>query len=441
MGILNFLLSSRIEEAINQRMETSAKVWGTTAFKNTPPTFVSDFILEGAWRRDEMSHRGNMARRNAPAYNMTTSIAHNIFDDGFVFKDKKDPEKEVMQDVLKELERMEHLKYMSLALAGERMYGHTWLGVLPESADDLRVGDITPENGPRIAKLDFFTPETSEITEWSDIGEPTKIDVFVYTNAGKSTGPGTIAGSVRQRIPVNTEDCILFRTRPFDRSHEGMPVTYPVWNALVGLEMIFHAITTYSMKMGVGALIMTTKGAISTEDAAATKAMMEDLSVSRVAVVPGRAVEDLKYIGASGSSISFDAYIDAFMSQIAAGSKIPKDVLVGTSAGAITGSEVNSKALYAVIQGVQTSMEPYIRELVRRMGHMGDEYDIEWNVRYATDERMAAEIRVLNTQADEGEQRIKQMKEGNSPNDSRITVGMEEGPKDQDKKKNLAGAR
>jgi len=385
------------------RQETSKRLWGTLSSKNAPPTFVSDFILEQAWNRDDPTHRGRMARRDPSAYQITHGLAHNVFDDGFIFVDTEDDEKEIMQDVLKDLERMDHLKYLGLALGGEREQGNAWLGVFPEDLD-LRVG-VIESDAPRIANLDYFTEETAEVVEYDDIGNPVKLEIKVLTNTGNKVNN-------EQRYPVYIKDCIPVRTRPYDRSHRGIPVTYPVWDALCGLNLVFYAITTYSMKMGVGALIMTTKGAVTAPDKAAAETAMEDLSISRVGVIPGRSVEKLEFIGASGSTIDFSAYINSYLEQIAAGSKYPKDALVGTSAGAITGSEVNSKALYAVIQGEQTAMEPVIREVVRRMGHLDDNYNIKWATRYATDEMQQAQIRVLNVQADEAEQRIKDAKEG-----------------------------
>jgi hypothetical protein len=407
------------------RQETTERVWSTTMSKNAPPTYVSDFILEQAWDRDEELHRGKMAQRSAPAWYITYGLASNVFDDGFKFVAKDDPENEIMEDILAELERMEHLKYLSRALAGERVYGHTWLFVGPENID-YRV-DGMRELPPRIANLDVFTPDMVEVVKYDDIGAPETLELKVLTSSGKGFG------SIERRIPVSAKDCILFRTRPFDRSHEGLPATYPVWNALVGLEMVFHAIITYDMKIGTGALVMTTKGAASSAYLDAAKTAMEDLSVSRVAIIPGNAVEKLEFIGAGAGATQFESHINAFLDQIAAGSKIPRDVLVGSSAGAITGSEVNSKALYAVIQGEQSKMEPYIRELVRRMGYESDDYDIEWNVRYATDERQQAEIRVLNANAEAQEVKTEQIRNGNNPDDINIKF------QDQQKNQNMSG--
>ena len=426
-------MSGLLDRLRGIRKETTERVWSTTMLKNAPPTFVSDFIVEGAWSRYETEHLGNMARRDASAYAITTGIANNVFDDWFKFVKKNDPDnpkKPIMEEVQQELEALDAKKWMSLALAGERTFGHTWLYV---GTEELTMDTYT--GPPRVLSLDVFTPEYASPTDFDDVGRPTEITVKVLTNSGNTSQ------AVYQEIPIPVADCILFRTRPYDRSHEGLSALWPVWNALCGLNFIFHAITSYDMKIGVGALILTTTSMASDADVTAAQAAMEELSVTRVGVVPGDRVKSLEYIGAGAGATDFAEHINAFREEIAAGSKIPKDVLTGTSAGAITGSEVNSKALYAVIQGIQSSMVPYIRELVRRLGHTEEDYDIEWNTRYATDEMQQAQIRVLNAQADEAEQRIDNMKKGQNPND--IMVGFKgaqgQKPKDEDKNKNPSG--
>ena len=402
------------------RQEATQRVWNPNAKRNRPPSYVSDFIVEGAWDRDEPEHQGNMAKRDPCAWNITTGIANNVFDDWFKFVDPEDDEKEIMQEIQKEFERLNARKWLSLALADERTYGFVWLHVGPEDVSQRTDGYTGPQ---RVVNLDVFNPEYCRPIEFNDIGMPVTLAVQVLTNAGKQGGQYT-------ETPIPVSETIPIRTRPYDRSHEGLPATYAVWNALCGLNFAFHAITSYDMKIGMGALILKTKAMASLEDVAAAETMMEDLSVTRVGIIPGNKVESLEFVGASSAgSASFPAHIEAFLAQIAAGSKIPKDVLVGTSAGAITGSEVNSKALYAVIQGEQSKMEPYIRELVRRMGHEEENYVISWNTRYATDEMQQAQIRVLNAQADEAEQRIKGMKEGK--NDFQIGFA-QEGKKQDD---------
>ena len=419
---------SFLDRLRNLREETTQRIFSTSVKKNAPPTYVNDFILEQAWVRDEPLCQAKMVRMNPYAWAVTVGLANSVFEDGFYFVDPEDEEKEIMQDTLKELKRMEAFKWFALALGGERTHGHVWLFV---GEEELQV-DINNTDRPRIANLDVFTPEYASVTDWDDNGAPATLELKILTSKGHEAQQYHI-----KEIPVS--ECVLVRTRPFDRSHEGLPITGPIWNALVSTALIDHAITTYSMKMGLGALVLTTKGAVSSADLDAAKNAMEDLSVSRVAVVPGRAVEKLEYIGASGSSVDFMAYTDIFLNEIAAGTKIPKSIIVG-AADIAAGVEVGPGEMANLKQGEQRRFEPIIHEIVRRMGDATD-YKIKWPVKTAIDRKGEAEIRALEAQAELMEGQAKMAQEGRGPNDIMVSTQQEEKVKDQDKTNNPAGTQ
>jgi len=184
--------------------------------------------------------------------------------------------------------------------------------------------------------------------------------------------------------------------------------------------------------------VITTKGAIGTERAAAAEAALEDWSPTRAFVIPNTVVDKFEFIGASGSTIDFSIYTQIFKEEIAAGTKIPLSIITG-SADVAAGVEVGPDSLAQLRQGEQTRFEPVIREIVRRMNGDTQEYKIFWPVKVAVDEKQEAEIRMLNAQADMMEAQAKMASEGTGPYDSTITVQGK--PKDEDKKNNPAGSQ
>ena len=315
------------------------------------------------------------------------------------------------------------MKWFALAYGGERTHGHTWLHIAEE---DLQT-DSTLERA-RVLNFDYFTPEYATVVEWDEIGAPTMLKLKVMVGGGTKY--------TEKNVPVS--ECILVRTRPYDRTEKGLPVTGPIWNALVGTALIGHAVTTYSAKMGMGAPVIITKGAVGTERAAAAEAALEDWSPTRAFVIPNTVVEKFDFIGATGSTIDFPSYNNMFLDEIAAGTKIPKSIITG-AADVAAGVEVGPGQMAQLRQGEQTRFEPIIREVVRRMNGDTQEYKILWPVKIAVDEKQEAEIRMMNAQADMMEQQAKMASEGRGPND--IMVSTEEKPKDQDKKNNPAGAQ
>ena len=424
MGILDRFFGNRMEEQITERIESIQRLFEDTGLKNAPPTYQNDFITERAWFQDIPSNQAKMVRMNPWAWAVTTGLANSVFEDEFRFVDPKDPEKEIMQDVLKELKRMEIFKWCAIALGGERAHGHTWFFV---GMEEITVDVIT--GPPRIANLDVFTPEYATVTEWDEIGRPKTLTLRIAT---------PVAGEfIKKDIP--TSECILVRTRPYDRSERGLPVTGPIWNSLVSTAILDNAITTYAAKTGVGALILKTKGAISTEDKIAAENTMIDLSQSRVGVIPGKVVESLEYIGASGSTVDFSIYTNIFKEEIAAGTKIPLSILTG-AADVAAGVEVGPGEMANLKQGEQKRFEPVIREMVRRGWPNDKEYAIDWPVKTAIDRKGEAEIRALEAQADLMEGQAEIAKQGRGPNDIQIST-QEEKPKDQDKNNNPAGVQ
>ena len=406
------------------RQEATQRVWGTSVKKNDPVTYVNEFILGQYWHKDEVSNQAQMMRMNPYAWAVTIGLANSVFEDDFKFVDPEDPEKEIMQDTKKQLDDMESLKWFALSLGGERGHGHTWIYV---GTEELQT-DSTIERA-RVLNLDVFTPEYATVSEWGENGAPTMLKLKILVGEG-----GVFT---QKNIPVS--DCILVRTRPYDRSEKGLPVTWPIWNALVGTSLIGHYVTQYGNKVGMGAPVITTKGAIGTERAKAAEAALEDWSPTRAFVIPNTVVDKFEYIGSTGGTVDFPSYHAMFLDEIAAGTKIPKSIITG-SADVAAGVEVGPGQMAQLRQGEQTRFEPVIREIVRRMNGGEQEYKIFWPVKVAVDEKQEAEIRMMNAQADMMEQQAKMASEGRGPNDIQVSTQQEE-VKDQDKNNNPAGSQ
>jgi len=405
------------------RTEAAHRIWASEVGKNDPVTYVDAFITGGFWQYNNVEHQAFMMRLNPYAWAVTVGIANSVFEDDWYFVDPEDDEKKVMEDVKTRLNEMEANKWFSLSLAGERGHGWSWLYV---GTEELQT-DTTIERA-RVLNLDAFTPEYATVTEWEENGAPKTLTLKIKVGAG----------SKFTTKPIPVSDCVLIRNRPYDRSHKGLAVTSPIWRSLVGTALIGHAVTTYSAKMGMGAPVITTKGAIGTERAAAAEAALEDWSPTRAFVIPNTVVEKFEFIGASGSTVDFSIYHDIFLDEIAAGTKIPRSEITG-GAEVAAGASVGPDNMAQIKQGEQTRFEVYIREVVRRMNGDTQDYKIFWPVKVAVDEKQEAEIRMMNAQADMMEQQAKMASEGRGPND--IQVSTQEKPKDQDKVQNRAGAQ
>jgi len=386
-------MSGIVKRISHWRQESTARfpeAWGTaTTGANAPPSYVSELVSGNVSNRDNRVHQRKMALMSAVGFNITVKLAGNVFDDWFEFVDENG--RVIMQDVQQKLRALNAQYFLTQALVLERIYGHAWIYV---GKAKLREDVITP-TGPRVVtNLDVFGPENSEVVEYNDYGYPSVLEVTVLQGVGPNQ-----TKEVKKRI--SRSDLILLRTRPrpFDRSFEGLPVLYPVWSSLISVERAFHSSDFYLSKIGHGFSSIKTKGRLTDAERTELETTMEDASVSRVVILNGNKVEEIGFINATGSPIDFPAEIDSRLGIIGAGCGIPKDLLIGLSAGAVTGSETNVKSLFQTISATQVSVEPAIRDLVRSVGHTNDNYGIKWIARYAHDEEQQSKIMMNESQS------------------------------------------
>jgi len=414
------------------RTEVTKRLWTGSADKTEPVTFTDDLVTDQIDQRDDLQHQRDVAQKDSVAKYIVIKIAENALDDGFRLVKKIGDDEEIMQETTKALKRLNWKRWYTEALISERMHGNGWIYTGPNKyRQDWTDAGL---EGGQIGNLDAFTAMNAKVIsgDVDENGTPTYVTVW-YNPANKGA---------TDRLPY--ADFIPIMTRPKGRSPiEGYSATYACWTELTYIRISKHALNFAHGKWGLGLFLWWSKGTLSGEIKDQIEDMLQNVSASRAGLINSDDIEKVEWTGpTSGGTTDIAQGIDMYLGLVSAATGIPKDILIGMSAGAITGSEINNKALYATLNQVQKSIEPFIRELISRMGYTG-EYEIDWNTRYATDEMEQAQIRVLNTQADEGEQRIKNMKEGTNPNDSRITVGMEqeEKMKDQDKNSNPAGTQ
>lgn len=367
----------------NYRAEAVSFVSSGTTNKNAPPTFVPDLVRTGAWNKEDLDHLDQVATGDPVANYIVYKLSENTFDDWFTFVDNDG--QEIMTDVQKELILLNAKKSLIQALAAERTFGYSWLYTgknkyIPKTIE-----------GGRIASLHTFTPKECSVFEYNEHGEPKTMEIRVAVGTGAKTVK-------TQRLELPAEDFIFLNTRPIARGYKGRSAIYSVWDMLVYLRYIYHAMAFYDMKIGAGVFIVKTAKPIKNTSKSSMDTAFGDLSVKRSLVIDGKEIDSIQFVGAGAGATDFEQHIRSLLAMVAAGTGIPMDVLIGVSAGAITGSETNIKSLFATLNQIQTSMEQYIRDLIKRMGYTNNDYNIAWNARYAHDEEEQSKIAMNKAQ-------------------------------------------
>jgi len=382
------------------RKEASQRLVDYTGDLTVPPTYMSPLVTGEVWNCDSKLHQLEVATKDAVANYICVKVAENVFDDWFIFVDEEG--EETMQDVQKEFVRMKAKKWFTQALIAERTHGHSLLYTGPN------VYREDYEQGYQIANLDVFSPIYFDVPPtWCDEdGRPEFVKIY----------PNPVFKNKFEKEPY--DNFIHWITRPKGREYAGLSAMYSTWVDLTYIRLSKHSQSWLDAKHGLG-LFLWYVNRLTDETEASLEDMLEEVSVSRAGIIDSTLVDKVEFVGPSDSAGGrINQSIDMLLGLVAAGSGVPKDILTGISAGAITGAEINNKALYATLNQIQKSVEPFIRELVLRMGYDQD-YEIDWNTRFATDEVEQANIRLLNASAAEIEMRVEQ---GIGPNDMAIHI-------------------
>lgn len=372
----------------NVRTEIQKRLYDGNQDTTAPILFIDDLVYGDVVNRDSLLHQKDVAQKDAVAKYIVVKIAENALDDGFRLVKKVGDEEEIMPEITKGLKRLGFKRFMTEAVIAERMHGH---GYLYTGTNKFRQDWVDAGlEGGEIGGLDAFTPMNAKVLndDYDENGNPTFVTVWTNPNNQGDT----------KRLPF--KEFIQVMTRPKGRSDKGYPATYSVWTELAYIRISKHALNFAHGKWGLGLLLLWSKGTLTSEVQSQIEEMLEGISNSRAGLINMDDIDRAEWTGPSGGGTTdITQGIDMYLGLVSAGTGIPKDILTGISAGAITGSEINSKELYATLNQVQKSIEPFIRELIRRMGHNGEDYEIDWNTRYATDEKEQAEIEVSHVSA------------------------------------------
>jgi len=375
-------MSSRLRRLFF-REGTSKLEWSSTVNRNAPPVFVPELIRNRITNVTEPSHLEQVSRYDPLGKFFTHGMATRVFDDWFVFRDADG--EEVLQEAQEQLKRLNAKKIFTQLYAAELAFGYCW-----EYTGKNRYIPASGEGG-RIATLHYFTPLNCSVFEYDETGNPKTMKIEL--NVGKA---GSIVGEV---LYLPASDFIPWVTRPEGRGYTGRSILEPIWDMLTYIRYEFHSMTWYDIKIGHGIFAAYAKAGFGEENLAKWQSAFEDISVKRAMVLDKDQVEKVEFVQANAQATSFVDHINACMMMVAIGAEMPKDLIAGVAAGAVTGSDVNLKLMEIVEREFQKAVEPYIWQTIERMGFARKDYVIDWNVKYAQDEEERAKIEQTHAQA------------------------------------------
>jgi len=247
----------------------------------------------------------------------------------------------------------------------------------PKSLDYVSI--LTPSD---VTKLLIDEDENSE-TFGQMIGAEIRI--------GKGSKK-TIHASRFIYLPVNT----------YGNSYQGIGYVKPAYNYLTVLDNVIWSTGQGFYRYASGFPHIKKKGG-SPDQIKKIKEQWKDVNS-----LTGWASADdttIDFVGASTSALDPEKYLNVAIFAVATSFDIPSQIVIGTAAGAVTGSETNLRDYYSDISSKQDiDWTPVIEQLIIIAQSTGQvakgEFKINWNPLFEMDEKEIAEINKINAETD-----------------------------------------
>jgi len=116
-------------------------------------------------------------------------------------------------------------------------------------------------------------------------------------------------------------------------------------------------------------------------------------------MVPMEYVERIDMMGQAGSMLNIKSLADIAIDNIVIGSGYPRPILLGEVAGVVSGSEVNERAYFALLDRRHTELALFViqyfeRDInIRRLMKGIEHYSLEWGIREVLNRMDEAELR------------------------------------------------
>lgn len=302
------------------------------------------------------SHLERVSTDDPVAAFITHEVSKGALDDWFFFVDEHDRQINsiVTNRVMKKLKEYDFFSHFMDAADKARTFGWAILAVNGQS-------------------LMSYSPDQVNILDIDERGKPTEYEITIPNG---------------ENFTLKSEKVIhLVSEISFNHTYrmEGVSVIRPIWSDLILLRWTVYTMTEYAARVGGGFIHIKTD-AESAEDLKKIRQVYAGIN-SRKLAISGAHILGIETAVSQALNAKYKEYVDALYERISAGSGVPKDIIIGVSAGQITGSEVNERGMFRKLEVIQKHFEKYIYEFFDLVDISIGDLRIRWFKEFKLDEQ------------------------------------------------------
>jgi len=338
-------------------------------------------------------------------YWIVTRVAQDVFNDWFTVVDVSKEDDPTLDDSVQEmLTKLKAKERLTRLFIFERRYGTALLlcRYSSESPDtwNIPIGEsVKPE-------LDAITPYPWTKVKVETVDKEATSPTYAYPLKYKIVQG--ISGI--KDLDVDHTRTIRVATRLDEHLYKGVSIVDLIADDAVGYRTFRAGVYKLWVRYGSGMpTIKIPKASIDQLTALEEEGYFDDMS-NRSYFLLGKDIESIDFKGVAGVALNPTPTDNIGINNLSMASGVPSDILRGTQAGTLSGSQVDENQYFKRISSEQSLAEPTVRTLIDILISTGQvnfdgEYLIKWNATARIDAPDIARIEVMEATANEKKMR------------------------------------
>jgi len=346
-------------------------------YKNASDTSIeNEYFMQ--WVFPLKLHR--MALRTAAGFRICYKQAEDIWNNNLGIKTPEDKKKAeaVNRELVPYLRSRKWFKEMEKLSAYHIEQGESILLLYYKDQGDIFDYMKPVLDTDEILGVEAFNLIDYWIPEFDKKGEPARYEITVKT--------GDTFNSY-MRVPVHPSRVIRFTNPNIEYRWLGYSDLAAVYDAINILSTILKASGEAAFRWSTGHPVIFTKDLFTEGDLTKLKAAIGDFTRRSWHMIPMEYVDRIDLMGQAGSMLNLKALADIALDQIIIGTGMPRPILLGEVAGVVSGSEVNERSYFSLLDRRHTELESFIYKYfekdinIQKLLHGIDYFELDWGIR------------------------------------------------------------
>jgi hypothetical protein len=336
----------------------------------------SEYFMQ--WVRPYKLNR--VALRTPSGYTVTHKLAKDTWNNrlGIRIPDKEEKSEQINHSLVPYLQSRRWFKEAEKLSGFKNEQGEAIFLLYFGDEGTISKYELAVPPDAEILKVEAFSPLDYHIPEFDKHGDPKLYRILVKSPDDYQS---------LMTVDVHPSRVIRFSNDNLEVRFQGHSKLSVVYDAIVILSTILKSAGEAAWRWATGHPAIFTKDLMNETDLTKMKDSIGDFTRRSWHLFPSEYIDRIDLLGQAGSMLNLKSLADIAIDQIIIGTGIPRPILLGEVAGVVSGSEVNERTYFSILDREHTELESFVRTYferdinVRKLLRGVEYYEIDWGIR------------------------------------------------------------